>query len=53
MINLILLAVMVVVIFDSVAEWVFTRKTVLEHEFRASLTWRFIAVLLIVLAISK
>jgi len=53
MVNLFLIAVMIVIALDTAFEYSLTKSPVLRDEFAPTLIWRFIAVLLIVLAISK
>tara|TARA_R100001198_G_C5206911_1_gene193721 strand:+ start:181 stop:354 length:174 start_codon:yes stop_codon:yes gene_type:complete len=53
MVNLFLIVVMIVIALDSAVEYLLNKNTILRDEFTPTLIWRFIAVLLIILAISK
>ena len=53
MVNLFLIVVMIVIALDTAIEYSLTKSPVLRDEFAPTLIWRFIAVLLIVLAICK
>ena len=53
MISVFLFIMMIVIVVNTVAEYFLTRSYLLKGEFNQTLIWRFIAILLIMIAIAR